>query len=219
MKRLVVSILGGLIGGLGLWACDSDSSSGGGGTFTPDGGSFESGTVTPEGGARAYEVECTHPGAKQPPLANGMCDCTQSLVVLTGIWDGRYTCGENGACVDTNLGETFTFLQTGNKIVATEGPQDTPTFRFEGTVCQDWFTWTGGPTDGKYVECGTIHFTDANHYVKDSCYQYATDAGADGGTACQPTFASGCAGQSGQCTNTGARQPEQAAAVTKVICQ
>lgn len=203
-----------------LAACDSDASSSAGGKYNPDGGSFESGAG--DSGRPRYTVDCSHPGAGAK-LPDGTCECEQSLTVLTGAWSGLYTCRQNeagggdagaGTCFERDLPESFVFAQTGNEIAAYEGQASAPTFVFEGVVCRDYFTWAGGPTDGKYTECGTLHFTDANHYVKDSCY---LNAGADAGV-CRPSFGASCPDQSGQCTNTGARSPATADAITKGIC-
>jgi hypothetical protein len=162
-----------------------------------------------------YTVDCSHPGAGAK-LADGGCDCPHSLVNFTGVWNGFYTCREGTTCVDKDKAETFSFTQTGNQIHADDADDGGPAgFVFDGIVCGNTFTWSGGPTDGEYVECGILQFSDGNHYVKDSCYVYAGK-----GTCTPPDVAGGCAAnQSGQCTNTGARSPAAASAITKTLCQ
>jgi hypothetical protein len=192
-------------------ACSSDSSSS---SSSSSSGSFN----VPEGGpGNAAEVDCTHPGAGKT-LSDGKCECPQTLDSLTGTWHGRYTCREGNACVDKDKEETFVFEQSGNQIHAYEGDKSAPTFVFDGPVCGEYFTWTGGPTataaGQAYVECGTVRFTDATHYVKDSCYTYKSAGGN-----CTPDFGNGCPTSSGQCTNTGARDPNPAPAIAKSICQ
>lgn len=207
MKRgLVAASCGAAIAGALMIACLKSSSD------PPSSGSPDA--ATPDGGdpGATPTVECTHPGAGKK-LADGKCECPQSLVNFTGIWNGFYTCGENGQCVDRNKKETFVFTQTGNKIHADDTDDGgLATFVFDGILCGEYFVWSGGPTDKQYAECGVLRFTDANHYVKDSCYDYA------GTRACAFEPDGGCAGHSGICTNTGAREPEEASAVAKVIC-
>jgi hypothetical protein len=193
--------------------CDNDPTSADSNTF--DGGAFDA--AAGEGGLPPpkYTVDCLHPGAGRK-LADGKCECVLSSTVFTGLWNGLYTCRENGTCVDRDVPEQFLFAQAGNVIHADDAIGGAPAdFVFDGIVCGEYFQWSGGPTSGKYKECGVLRFVDAKHYVKDSCYQYASDAGA---TNCEISFAGGCPGQSGMCTNSGARDPEPAPAITKNIC-
>lgn len=197
-------------------ACD-DAASSNAPPATGEAGAFDGGGGGDSGPApAAEEVDCSHPGAGAKK-ANGKCECPRSLTVLSGVWNGLYTCAESGVCVDNSVPEEWIFEQTGNKLHAQNGVGGAaPSFVWDGIVCGEYFQWSGGPTSGKYVECGTLRFTDANHYVKDSCYQYAADGGAP--PACDPSFSTGCGTQSGICTNTGARSPEAAPPITKNVC-
>lgn len=149
-------------------------------------------------------VECTHPGAGKP-LGADRCECTTSRQVA-GEWTALRTCREGDACPTRNKEDTFLFTQTGTTVRAEKGG----TYSMTGQLCGDVLVWTGGPKDGLNPECGLIRFTDDSHYVTDSCYAASGE--------CKRTHGDGCPSQKGQCTGTGAKRPEPAAPIQKVVC-
>jgi hypothetical protein len=162
----------------------------------PEGATADSGT---EKG-----VECTHPGAGKP-IGGDRCECSTTRNIA-GEWSTKRTCREGDLCPSRDKDETIVFAQNGTSVRADKGD----TYSMTGTLCGDVLLWSGGPKDGLNPECGQIRFTDDSQYVTDSCFV------ASG--ACSRTYGEGCPSLKGQCTGTGAKKPESAAAVKRVIC-
>ncbi len=167
--------------------------------------------VQPEGtapaadsGAPAQDVDCTHPGAGKK-LENGRCACTTTRNIA-GDWTSLRTCREGDSCPTKDRGDNVAITQNGTSVRLERGA----TYSLEGTLCGDVLLWTGGPKDGLNPECGQLRFTDDAHYTIDSCYVEAGE--------CVRSTSQGCPSLKGQCTGTGARVPETAAPITKVIC-
>jgi hypothetical protein len=183
-----------------VWSCSSDKDTPTGpsssGTFV---GQQDSGTA-----ASSTGVDCTHPGAGKA-LGADQCECTTNHNV-TGEWSANRTCREGDACPTKDKPETFVLTQNGTSIRAEKDSDYTLT----GTICGDFIVWSGGPKDGLNPECGQLRLTDETHFVSDSCYAASGE--------CKRTFGQGCPSLKGQCTGTGAKKPELAAAIKKIIC-
>jgi hypothetical protein len=193
MKRGNLGILLGIL--TSIWSCSSENSS-----STSAG---VAGSAGADSGA-ATTVECTHPGAGKP-TGDGKCACATTLDI-GGEWSAKRTCREGDVCPVRNKEETVIFSQNGTSIKANKGDA----YSLTGTLCNDVLVWTGGEKDGLNPECGLVRFTDATHYLIDSCYIASGE--------CARTHAEGCPGQKGQCTGTGAKKPETSASIQKVIC-
>jgi hypothetical protein len=198
MKRLfgVVPVI------VAVVACSSNNSPSA--STTPDAVQPEGTAQTADGGGQAADVDCTHPGAGKK-LENGRCACTTTRNVA-GDWSSIRTCREGDSCPTKDRGDNVKVTQNGTSVRLDRGD----TYSITGTLCGDVLLWSGGPKDGLNPECGQIRFSDDGHYTIDSCY---VDAGE-----CSRTHAQGCPSLKGQCTGTGARAPESAAPITKVIC-
>lgn len=160
--------------------------------------------TTGDAGGSTKDVECTHPGAGRK-LENGRCACTTARKIA-GDWSTVRTCREGDSCPTRDKGDNVVITQDGMNVRIDRGG----TYSISGTLCGDYLLWSGGPKDGLNPECGQMRFTDDTHYTIDSCYVEAGE--------CSRTHASGCPSLKGQCTGTGARAPETAAQISKVIC-
>ena len=190
-----------LAAALGLVVACSDTK-----TDDTPGNTSSGGSGDPDSGAGgAAGVACTHPGAGKAIAGTDRCECTTNRKVA-GEWTTFRTCREGDACSTRDREESVTLTQNGTNITAERGPA----FAFTGTLCGDVLIWSGGPKDGLNPECGTIRFSDDNRYTTDSCYV--------GSGECARTHSEGCKDQKGQCTGTGAKKPETAAPIQKLIC-
>lgn len=152
----------------------------------------------------AMDVDCAHPGAGKQ-LGNGRCECTTTRNIA-GDWSTLRTCREGDSCPTRDKTDGVVVTQDGTHVKL----ERAGTYEIDGTLCGDVMIWTGGPKDGLNPECGTIRFTDDAHYTIDSCYVEAGE--------CSRTHAQGCPALKGQCTGTGAKRPDDPAAISKVIC-
>ena len=200
MKRGLVGLfISGLL--VSVWACDSETTNENKSNVTAgDGGPASAGS----GDAGLAGVDCSHPGAGKS-IGDNRCECTTTHAVA-GDWSAKRTCREGDACPTRDKEDPITITQDGTKVSATR-PDG---YTLSGTLCGDVLVWTGGPKDGLNPEGGTIRFTDDGHYVSDSCYVASGQ--------CAPTHGDGCPSEKGQCTGTGAKTPETAASIQKVIC-
>jgi hypothetical protein len=184
-----------------VWSCGSDKETSGpssSGSF--GGGPQDSGTTS----ASSNSVDCTHPGAGKA-LGADQCECTTTHVVA-GEWSGFRTCREGDVCPTKDKAETLVITQNGTSISA----QKDSDYLLTGTICGDYIVWSGGPKDGLNPECGQLRLLDETHYVSDSCYATSGE--------CRRSFGQGCPSLKGQCTGTGAKKPETAASIKKVLC-
>jgi hypothetical protein len=207
MKRGLVGCL--FVGGLvAIWSCSDDASTSKSPVTAADaaaGASSGSGSGSgSDAGGGLAGVECTHPGAGKS-IGNDRCECATTRNVA-GQWSAKRTCREGDACPTRNKDDQMVLTQEGTTVRADRGD----TYSITGMLCGDVLVWTGGPKDGLNPECGQLRFTDDGHFVSDSCFV------ASG--ACQRTHGQGCPEQKGQCTGTGAKMPETAADVQKLIC-
>ncbi|MBX3204478.1 MAG: hypothetical protein KF764_05385 [Labilithrix sp.] len=193
-----------LVGALAsVWSCSSSSdpapnsnNAGGDSGATAEGVSTDSGA--PNG------VECTHPGAGKS-LGADRCECATTRNV-GGEWSAKRTCREGEECPTRNKEERLVLEQKGTSVRIDRGDDYSAT----GTLCGDVLVWSGGAKSGFNPECGQLRFTDDGRFTSDSCFV------ASG--ACVRNHSDGCASQKGQCTGTGAKMPEPAANIQKVIC-
>ncbi len=185
-----------------LWSCSSDPTNDTkANVSTADGG--ESPSNTPAEGEK-QGAPCTHPGAG-PSIGTDRCACTTTHNIA-GDWASRRTCREGDLCPTRDKEEQIVFTQDGTTIRAQRGDN----YAIEGKLCGDVLVWSGGPKDGLNPECGTLRFTDDSHYTSDSCFAATGE--------CVRNHGDGCPSQKGQCTGTGARMPETAAQIQKLIC-
>lgn len=184
-----------------VWSCSNDESS----TTSAAGAQHATGPDGAAAPANQNDVECTHPGAGKTLPTPGRCECTTARKIA-GEWTTLRTCREGDSCPTKNKEDAIVFTQTGTSVRGDKGG----TYSITGTLCGDVLVWSGGPKDGLNPECGTIRFMDDAHYVTDSCY-------AESGQ-CSRTHGDGCPSQKGQCTGTGAKKPEAAAAIQKLVC-
>jgi hypothetical protein len=198
MKRSLIGVLVSVVAF--VWSCSNDEPS------TPSTAGAQHAT-SPDASADAKTpsgVECNHPGAGKA-LGGDRCECTTTLNIA-GEWTTLRTCREGDSCPTKNKDDIVVFTQTGTSVRADKGGS----YAMKGTLCGNVLVWSGGPTDGLNPECGTIRFTDDSHYITDSCY-------AESGE-CSRTHGDGCPGQKGQCTGTGAKKPEAAPKIQKLVC-
>jgi hypothetical protein len=199
MKRGLVGVLmGGLVA---IWSCSEDSARSKSNVVAADSGASLGGGG--DSGSQAG-VECTHPGAGKS-IGGNLCECATTRNV-TGEWSAKRTCREGDACPARNKVEQMVFTQNGTTVRADRGDS----YSITGTLCGDVLVWSGGPKDGFNPECGQLRFTDDGHFVSDSCYVASGE--------CLRTQGQGCPTQKGQCTGTGAKTPETATDIQKVIC-
>jgi hypothetical protein len=200
MKRGLVGLfVSGLL--VSVWACNSDSTTESKSNVTAgDGGA----AATSSSEAGLAGVDCSHPGAGKS-LGNNRCECTTTHNVA-GDWSAKRTCREGDACPTRDKDEQLTITQDGTTVSATRSDG----YALKGTLCGDILVWTGGPKDGLNPECGELRFTDDGHYVTDSCYVASGQ--------CAPTHSDGCPTEKGQCTGTGAKSPDAAPSIQKLIC-
>ncbi len=166
---------------------------------TPPGGDGDDATR-----GSGKDVDCSHPGAGKQ-LGNGRCECATTRNVA-GDWSTTRTCREGDSCPTRDKVDNVVITQDGTHVKLDRAG----TYAIEGQLCGDVLIWSGGPKDGLNPECGQLRFTDDTHYTIDSCYVESGE--------CSRTHAQGCQGLKGQCTGTGARAPETAAKISKVIC-
>jgi hypothetical protein len=202
MKRLVCSLVS------VLWFASACGSSDGSppapnASDIPDAGD-QGTTPSSEDAGGALGVECTHPGAGEP-IGNDRCACATTRNI-GGEWSSMRTCREGDLCPTKDKAETLMFMQDGTSVRIDRGDAYSAT----GTLCGDVLVFSGGPKDGLNPECGAIRFTDDAHFLTDSCYAWSGE--------CKRTYSEGCPEQKGQCTGTGAKLPETAAAIQKVVC-
>jgi hypothetical protein len=194
-------LLGVVAGALTLTLSCSDKPSDPGGSASSTTQSLPDAGPAPAG---QQGVECTHPGAGKP-IGGDRCECPTTRNV-GGEWATSRTCREGETCPTKDKQDTLVITQTGTTVRADRGD----TYSITGTLCGDVFLWSGGPKDGLNPECGQTRFSDDNHYLTDSCFAASGE--------CSRTYSQGCPSQKGQCTGTGAKKPEAAAAIKKVIC-
>jgi hypothetical protein len=185
MKRALLAIL--------LLGCSDDSSP-----------ASQPGVFGGSPPASNADVECTHPGAGAA-TTGGRCACTTQLAV-SGEWSGKRTCREGASCLAPNSAETWRLSQSGTDVTA-----ETDDLRFTGKLCGEFLVWTAAGSNPSRTECGQIRFSDATHFVRDSCYVAS-------GSTCSTNFGRGCPTDKGQCTGTGAKKPDSAASIQKNIC-
>jgi len=181
-----------------IWACGEDT------TSAPSSSGVFGGTS--DAGSTAG-VECTHPGAGRT-IGGDRCECSSSRKIA-GDWSAKRTCREGTSCPVKDEDESLRLTLTGDAVRGEIGPAGAPTFTFTGTLCGDFIVWTGARAAGG-TECGQLRLADDNHYFMDSCYVASGE--------CRPNFGQGCPSEKGQCTGTGARKPEAAAAIVKDVC-
>lgn len=200
MKRsLVLVLLGGLFA---IGSCKADDPPSSSASTDAD---AQSSTGT--GGAddsKNKGVPCTHPGAGKS-IGADRCDCSTTRSVA-GEWTATRTCREGDLCPTKNKEEPIVFTQDGTTVRAERGDG----YSLTGTLCGDVLVWSGGPKDGLNPECGLIRFSDDSHYMSDSCYVASGE--------CARAFDQGCPSSKGQCTGTGAKAPDPATPIQKVIC-
>lgn len=199
MKRGLVGLfVGGLVA---IWSCSEESSTSKAPVTTADSGTGASGS---DAGGGLLGVECAHPGAGRP-IGNDRCECTTTRSIA-GQWSVKRTCREGDACPSRNKEEQLVVTQDKTTVRADRGDA----YSITGTLCGDVLVWSGGPKDGLNPECGQMRFSDDGHLVSDSCFVASGE--------CLRTHAQGCPDQKGQCTGTGAKTPETAPDVQKLIC-
>ncbi|MBX3198337.1 MAG: hypothetical protein KF894_09425 [Labilithrix sp.] len=159
--------------------------------------------VTADGGA-PNGVECTHPGAGKA-LGDDRCECTTTRDV-GGEWSAKRTCREGDDCPTRDKEERVVLTQDGTTVRIDRGDDYSAT----GRLCGDVLVWSGGAKTGFNPECGQLRFTDDGRYTSDSCFVSSGE--------CVRSHGQGCPSLKGQCTGTGAKMPETAASIQKVIC-
>lgn len=182
-------------------ACSSES------TDSPDGspGVFGGTSSSSGSGTSTAGVDCTHPGAGSK-ISGDRCECTTTHKVA-GEWSAKRSCREGVGCPIADADETFTLTQTGTGNTDIRGTAGSG-FTFTGTLCGDFIVFDGAKGGG--TECGQLRLTDDTHFFLDSCIVASGE--------CNRSFGSGCPSEKSQCTGTGAKKPEAAAAIVKDIC-
>jgi hypothetical protein len=194
-----------LVGGLALvWSCSDETTTANSNNLASDGGTSSGGGGGGGDSGGAAGVECTHPGAGKS-LGGDRCECTTARNIA-GEWSTKRTCREGDACTTRDREERVVLTQEGTKVRADRGD----TYSMSGTICGDFLVWNGGPKDGLNPECGQLKFTDDSHFLSDSCYVASGE--------CARSHSQGCPAQKGQCTGTGAKMPDTAANIQKLLC-
>src|SRR5262249_30641825 len=139
------------------------------------------------------------------PLGNDRCECTTAHNVA-GEWSSKRTCREGDQCTAKDREERVVLTQDGTNVRVDRGDD----YSASGKLCGDFLVWSGGPKDGLNPECGQLRFTDDAHYLADSCFVASGE--------CVRSHADACPGEKGQCTGTGAKMPDTAPNVQKVLC-